>query len=47
MRTTGSSTIRGRAPSLYDADGSGSADALQFALLTSRPVLTFQDILVV
>lgn len=31
----------------YDADGSGSADALQFALLTSRPVLTFQDILVV
>lgn len=31
----------------YDVDGSGSADALQFALLTSRPVLTFQDILMV
>ncbi|CAA2105741.1 Bifunctional hemolysin/adenylate cyclase [Methylobacterium bullatum] len=31
----------------YDADGSGSADALQFALLTTRPVITFQDILVV
>ena len=31
----------------YDADGSGSGSAIQFATLTTRPALTYQDFVVI